>query len=168
MSLFELRFALAGSLCLSSNEAYTVGPIMSPKYFKFTDGRLVNTDANVQHKLHQFRGPFSNTSDQLSSPMKADIFALSSRPSPSPPCVGGLHPRDSLLALKVIHETVELCSKYPGGRPVVGGISLKPFSMYGGFNLSNIMVLFIHAVHRYFNSVRRSHRDRVGWCEVAQ
>ena len=138
---------------------------MSPNYFKSTDGRPVYTDAD---ELHQFRGLFSNTSDWLSSPMKADIFTLSSTPSPSPPCVGGLRPWDLLLALKIIYEAVEQCSKYPGDQPVVGRISPEPFSfMFDDFSLSNIMALSNHAIHRYFNSIR-SHQDSVGWWEVAQ
>jgi hypothetical protein len=91
MSIFELRFAHTGSLYQSSNGSYTVGPIMHAKYFKTIDGMPVYTDARVQHALHQFRGPFSDTADWLSSPMKAEIFALSSTPSPSPLCVGGHH-----------------------------------------------------------------------------
>jgi hypothetical protein len=143
MSISELRFAHAGSLYLSPNGSSTVGLIVHAKYFKTMDGMPVYTDARAQHKLHQFRGPFSNTADWLSSPMKAEIFALSSTPPPSPSCVGEHRPDDSSLALKSMNKAVRLCSEYPGNNPVISTtwVSTEPFSfMFDDFSLSNFMV----------------------------
>jgi hypothetical protein len=68
MNIFELRSTMAGSLYLSFNEQYIVGPmIVDPNYFKVIDGKPVYTNASVQQSPHRFRGPFSNTSDWLSS-----------------------------------------------------------------------------------------------------
>jgi hypothetical protein len=143
MSIFELRFTMAGSLYLSPNEQYIVGPIVDPKYFKAIDGKPVYTNAHVQQSLQRFRGPFSNASDWLSSSMKAEICALSSTPSPSPPRVGEHRPHDSSLAMKIMKLAVSLCSKYPGNHPVLSNskVSKEPFSfMFDDFSLSNIMV----------------------------
>jgi hypothetical protein len=149
MCVFELRFAQAGSLYLCSNGEYTVGPIVSPKYFKAIDGEPVYTNAYVQHELHRFRGPFSSTSDWLSSPMKAEIFAFSSTLS-SPPREGEHRPQDPSLALTIMNEAVRLCSKYPGDHAVLTTTtaSREPFSfVFDDFSLSNIMVQCLHSVH---------------------
>jgi hypothetical protein len=143
MRIFELRFTMAGSLYLSSDQKYLVGPIILPKYFKTMEGRPVYTDPRVQQSLHQFRGPFSNATDWLSSSAKAEMFALSSTPSPSPPRVGGRRPQDLTLTMKIMSQATSLCSVYPGNHPVVGGrkASERPFSfMFDDFSLSNIMV----------------------------
>ena len=154
MSIFELRFSMAGSLYLSSNGKYVVGPIVDPKYFKVIDGSPVYTDARVQQSLYRFRGPFSNTSDWLSSSIKAEIFALSSTPCPSPPRVGEQRPLDSSLAVNNMNLAIGLCSKYPGNHPVISNrtVSQEPFSlMFDDFSLSNIMVTCLRSVSSYFN-----------------
>ena len=144
LSIFELRFTMAGSLYLSSNGKYVVGPIVDPKYFKAIDGDPVYTDTRVQQSLYRFRGPFSNTTDWLSSSIKAEIFALSSTPWPFPPRVGEHRPLDSSLASTNMNLAVKLCSKYPGNQPVIRNatVSQEPFSfILDDFSLSNIMVL---------------------------
>lgn len=143
MSIFELRFIMAGSLYIASNSQYFVGPIVDPKYFKAIDGRPVYTDDRMPQSLYRFRGPFTNASDWLSSSMKAEIFALSSTPAPSPPRIEEHRPHDSFLAVKIMNLAVRLCSKYPGNQPVVSNpaVSHEPFSfMFDDFSLSNIMV----------------------------
>jgi hypothetical protein len=141
--IFELRFATAGSLYLSSDQEYVVGPIVVPKYFQIINGRAAYTNSFVQQSLHQFRGPFSNATDWLSSSMKAEMFGLLSTPSPSPSNVGGLGPQNLPLTMKTISQAISLCSVYPGNHPVVGDgkMSERPFSfMFDDFSLSNIMV----------------------------
>jgi len=168
MSIFELRFTMAGSIYLSSNGQYIVGPIVDPKYFKAIDGKPVYADTRVQQSLYRFRGPFSNTSDWLSSSMKAEIFALSSTPPPSPPRVGEHRPQDLSLAAKNMNLAVKLCSKYPGNHPVISNktVSKEPFSfMFDDFSLSNIMVYSFRSVYCYFNLFRcfPYHVDRRSW-----
>jgi len=143
ISIFELRFTMAGSLYLSSDPQYIVGPIVDPKYFKTIDGKPVYTDGRVQQSLHQFRGPFSNAANWLSSSIEAEIFALSSTPSPFPPRVGDHLPRDLLLTMKIMNQAVSLCLMYPGNHPVVNNKKVfeAPFSfMLDDFSLSNIML----------------------------
>jgi hypothetical protein len=145
MSIFELQFTMAGSLYLSasSDQEYIVGPIVNPKYFKTIDGRPVHTNPSVQLSLHQFRGPFSNATDWLSSSIKAGMFALLHTPSPLPVLVGGHHPRDLSLTMKTMSRAVSLCSIYPGDHPVVDSrkVSERSFSfMFDDFSSSDIMV----------------------------
>jgi len=99
--------------------------------------------SRVQQLPHDFRGPFCNASDWLSSPTKTEIFALSSTPSPSPQHIGELRPLDSSLTLNIMSYAVRLCSKYPGHHSVISNttVSREPFSfMFDDFSLSNIMI----------------------------
>jgi len=100
-----------------------------------------------------FRGPFCNSSDWLSSPMKAEMVALSSTPSPSPPRLGELRPLDSSLTLNIMNLAVRLRSKHPGNHPIISNtttVSREPFSfMFDDFSLSNIMVKCLRSVHGY-------------------
>jgi hypothetical protein len=154
MSIFELRFTMAGSLYLTSDQEYIVGPIVDPKYFETMDGQPVYTDSCVQQSLHQFRGPFSNATDWLSSSMKAEMFALSRTPSPFPLQVGGRRPRDLPLTMKIMSQAISLCSIYPGNHPIINSrkASKSPFSfMFDDFSLSNIMVWCLCSGYCNFN-----------------
>jgi hypothetical protein len=142
LALFKIRFQKAGSLYSTSGTSTRVGPLITTPFYRALDGMVRFPDQDPLD-LSQFRGPFSQTSEFLSSAPKAELYVIK-------------HRRDSVLreldgdqarldlGERVLEKVVRLAEIYPGNLLVGTSVSSdgrQPFSLkLNDFRLSNIMV----------------------------
>jgi len=142
LALFKIRFQQAGSLYSATGTSIRVGPLITTPFYRALDGVVRFPDRDPLD-LSQFRGPFSQASQFLSSAPKAELYAIK-------------HRRDSVLreldgdqarldlGERVIENVVRLAEMYPGNLLVGSSIpsdGSQSFSLkLNDFRLSNILV----------------------------
>jgi hypothetical protein len=142
LALFKIRFQKAGSLYSASDASIRVGPLITTPFYRALDGEIRFPD---QHPLDfsQFRGPFLQTSEFLSSAPKAELYLIKHRRDCVLRELGG-HQNRLDLGERVLEKVVRLAEMYPGNLPV-GTVfpadESQSFSLkLNDFRLSNIMV----------------------------
>jgi hypothetical protein len=142
ISLFGLRFSLAGSLTFSPQGTVLLGPLVATPFFHALDGE-VRFPQSAPLDLTKFRGPFARATDLLSSSPKAELHVIKYRRSE---LLQGFKGDETLLELgkRVLEKAVQLVEVYPGEVEVgfsSDGNSARPFSIkLADFRLANIMV----------------------------
>ncbi|KIM48606.1 hypothetical protein M413DRAFT_60457 [Hebeloma cylindrosporum] len=146
ISLFGLRFSLAGSL-FPEQGTVLIGPLVTTPFFDALDGE-VRFPQSARLDLQGFRGPFTRTTDLLSSSPKAELHVIEHRRSELLEKFKG---DEALLQLgkRVLEKAVQLVEVYPGeldiGGVSSGGDAARPFSIrLTDFRLGNIMVCLIY------------------------
>jgi len=142
ISLFRLRFSLAGSL-FSPQGTVLLGPLVTTPFFHALDGE-VRFPQSAPLDLTKFRGPFTRATDLLSSSPKAELHVIKHRRSEL--LQQEFKGDEALLELgkRVLEKAVRLVEVYPGELDVglsSGGDAARPFSMkLDDFRLANVMV----------------------------
>jgi len=143
ISLFNLRFSLAGSLYSPQGTVF-VGPLVTTPFFHLLDGEA-RFPQSAPLDLTNFRGPFTRTTDLLSSSPKAELHVIKHRRSEL--LLQEFNGDEALLELgeRVLEKVVQLIQAYPGelaiGPSSSSGDAALPFSMkLNDFRLENIMV----------------------------
>ena len=141
ISLFGLRFSLAGSF-FSPQGTVDLGPLVTTPFFHAPDGE-VRFPQSAPLDLTKFRGPFTHTTDLLSSSPKAELHVIKHRRSE---LLQEFKGNETLLELgkRVLEKVVQLVGVYPGEVDVgfsSGGNAALPFSIkLADFRLANVMV----------------------------
>ena len=74
ISLFNLRFSLAGSL-FSPQGTVILGPLVTTPFFRALDGQM-RFPQSAPLDLTKFRGPFTCATDLLSNSPKAELYVI--------------------------------------------------------------------------------------------
>lgn len=143
VSLFRLRFSLAGSL-FSPQGTVLFGPLVTTPFFHALDGE-VRFPQSAPLDLTKFRGPFTRATDLLSSNPKAELHVIKHRRSELLQEFKGKGDETLLeLGERVLEKVVQLVEVYPGELDfglASSGNAAWPFSMkLDDFHLANIMV----------------------------
>jgi len=138
------RFAAGGSLYRSPETGvYTVGPIIATPYYRALDGEVrVTGTPRDERNLNPNRGPYSSTTEYLQATLKAELDFISAHRAIALSWTEGDASRLE-LGIRAMTKALELCSLYPGDRPIPEGLSAPhtPFSFrLDDLRLSNIMV----------------------------
>jgi hypothetical protein len=162
VELFYVRFSEAGSLYLDSSSTVYVGPIISTPFYHLIDGYTPypSMPAQTRTVLDSFRGPFSTTTEYLSSSLKALLFKAESCRTET---LRELNEDDDVknaelaleTAVRAANKAIELCSLYPGDLVIHGQLTTpdKPFTFqFDDFRLVNLLVSSpIHATIYIFS-----------------
>ena len=145
LSLFALRFSHAGSLYCAQGPSVQVGPLVTYPLFRALDGQ-VRFPQSAPLDLTQFRGPFTNTIDRLSSSLKAELHVIKHWRTE---LLQHLEGDEALLNLgeRILKKVVQLFEVYSGELNIgtsSGDTATRPFSInLDDFRLANIMVHLI-------------------------
>jgi hypothetical protein len=142
LALFKVRFQKAGSLYPATGTSIRVGPLITTPFYRALDG-VVRFPEEDPLDLSQFRGPFSRTSDFLSSAPKAELYVIKHRRDGVLRELDGDQARFD-LGERVLETVVRLAETYPGNLPIgppFPSDGNRSFSLkLNDFRLSNIMV----------------------------
>ena len=141
LEIFQLRFSRAGSLYMSPQGKYEVGPLVDPIFYEVTDGAPAYDDLSILSGLQDFRGPYSYTTSWMMNRLNAEMLIFNG--STSDLMAAGWTPKEIRVSNLRMEEAIELCQRYPGESPVCQIVNNpdRPFAfMLGDFDLSNIMV----------------------------
>ena len=141
LSLFNLRFSQAGSLCFAQGIAVQVGPLVTTPFFRATDGRMRFPQSDPLD-LSEFRGPFTRAIDRISSSLRAELHVVEHRRNELLEEFKGDEARLD-LGDRVLKKAIKLAEVYPGEQGIGHSVSdiTHPFSLkLADFRLPNIMV----------------------------
>jgi hypothetical protein len=147
LSIFQLRFTLAGSLYMSAPGKYHVGSLVDPVFYEAAAGEeLFNQNSadrqarQVWERLQELRGPYTRTTTWLSHRISAEVAAYKAM---HPVLTSGpWTPRHPSYCMEVMTAAADLCCRYPGENPVFNNVKNpdQSFSFLLENDLSNIMV----------------------------
>lgn len=167
VELFYVRFSQAGSLYLDFNSTFYVGPIVSTPFYHLIDGYTPYPSMSAQTRtiLDTLRGPFSKTSEYLSSSLNALLVKVESSCEET---LRALNEDEDVgnaelaleTAVRAVNKAIELCHLYPGDLIIHGQLTTpeKPFTFkFDDFRLVNLLVsCSIRATHVFSRSADRS------------
>jgi hypothetical protein len=153
LALFKIRFQKAGSLHFTGGTSIKVGPLITTPFYRALDGEIRFPGMDPLD-LSQFRGPFSQASEFLSSAPKAELYVIKHRRDNILRELDGDQARLE-LGERVLEKLVRLAEMYPGNFPI--GTSLpsdgsQSFSLkLNDFRLSNIMVSSLEVITKRYS-----------------
>jgi hypothetical protein len=147
LDLFQLRFALAGSLYMSGPGKYHVGPLMDRVFNEIVEGEELfssnHPDPQARRSweyLQELRGPYTKTTSWLAHRINAEVAVYKAmHPFPKG---GAWTPRHPSYCIEAMTQAADLCWKYPGDNPLFKNMRTpdQSFSFMLENDLSNIMV----------------------------